>query len=117
MTTFYQLRNGHSCIMVEAVCIDLCYKLDTMYCIHSDTGGYFEMRSAKFNEFIKDYYEIVLTRERYKELFCKRKYLVVCGTGSNVSRSVEEMTEREAERRLKSMKRAYPIANITRVNW
>jgi len=69
MATFYQLRNDSRCIMVEAV--DYWQENDTMYCVHFQGGDYMEMRSAEFNEFIKDYYEVKLTFEAYKEKFCK----------------------------------------------
>ena len=69
MATFYQLRNDSRCIMVMAVCY--WQENDTMYCVHFQGGDYMEMRSAEFNEFIKDYYEVKLTREAYKEKFCK----------------------------------------------
>ena len=69
MATFYQLRNDSRCIMVEAVCY--WQENDTMYCVHFQGGDYMEMRSAEFNEFIKDYYEVKLTRDEYNAKFCK----------------------------------------------
>lgn len=67
---FYQHSN-RSLIFVEAV--NSLYSDDTIYCIHFDKESkvkYIELNEKEFNFFIGAYYEVKITKDTYKKVFC-----------------------------------------------